>query len=247
MRPARTGAALLAAVVATTHGAACGCVDVVQVFADDVQALQASLLALTQERLQAAGVSVADERAWLKLSTELPAAGTFDVRPLWSAEAVNASLPLQFELRPVRAANTPWIRATLAVGLQREVLVAARRLRKGSTVGCSDLVARRRNIRDLPQTRLAVPCAIDSQEVALRDIATGDLVRTSDVGQPPAVSAGRPVSVSVVANGVSVTTTAIALADASIGDQIDVRLQRPTRTLRTRVTGPGTVQLMEPQ
>jgi flagella basal body P-ring formation protein FlgA len=51
--------------------------------------------------------------------------------------------------------------------------------------------------------------------------------------------------VNVTTGAVSVATTAIALADARVGDQIDVRLQRPARTLRTRVTAPGSVQLID--
>ena len=79
----------------------------------------------------------------------------------------------------------------------------------------------------------------------LRDIAAGAVVRSSDVGKAPAVMAGMPVRVSVATGAINVTTSAVALADASVGDQIDVRLQRPARTLRTRVAGPGVVQLVE--
>ena len=67
----------------------------------------------------------------------------------------------------------------------------------------------------------------------------------NDIGRAPDVLIGVPVQVSASNGGINVTTTAIALADARVGDQIDVRLQHPSRTLRTRVIGRGAVQLVD--
>lgn len=215
-------------------------VAVVHIDAGDIRSLQDHLLELTQERLQPLGWVVDRQRAWLGLSAALPAADTFEVVPAWSVD--RPTPPLTFELR---AANVQPIKATLAVPLQREVWIATRRLRKGSAVKCADLGVQFRDVKEVPGESLAFPCDLSPAVVALRDLAARDVVRGVDIGSAPDVMAGAPVRISVVTRGISVTTTAVALADARRGDQVAVRLQRPARTLRTRVTGPGAVQLLE--
>lgn len=236
-------AAIACACASPALAAAQATVEVWRIQAEDALSLQNGLLAIAQQQLQPAGLFVESQRAWLSLSSPLPAAGFLEVRPSWVAGIGTPSLPLMFELLPAAVSRAQPIRATLAVTLSRDVLVAARRLRKGSVVTCADLTAQRHDLRDLPRARLALPCEVVLDAVALRDIAAGDVIRSADIGTAPDVTAGAPVRVSAASGGVSVTTTAIALADAWVGDQVDVRLQRPTRTLRTRVIAPETVQL----
>lgn len=225
-------------------GAAQAATDVRRVEIDSTQSLQEQLLALAQERLQGTGLTIDRSRVWMNVSPALPQAERFDVRPTWSVDA--PALPLTFELQPVaRAAEASEVHVTLGVVLLRDVWVATRRLRKGSDVSCADLTLQQRRAQDLPQHSLVGACEIAANAVSLRDIASGAVVRTTDVGKAPAVMAGMPVRVSVATGGINVTTSAVALADASVGDQIDVRLQRPARTLRTRVAAPGLVQLEE--
>jgi flagella basal body P-ring formation protein FlgA len=242
---------MLCAAACVAHAGA----DVLHIQADDARALQEELLTVAEERLRPAGLFIERPRASMSLSSPLPSADLFEVRPTWSADARTPPLPLTFELWPglrsdrsaalESASSTRPIRATLAVTLLRDVLGATRRLRKGSVVTCTDLSMQRRPIRDVPKLPLAIPCEVAPDAVALRDITAGEVIRSVDVGRAPDVTAGAPVRVSVATRGVSITTGAIALADARVGDQIDVRLQHPTRTLRTRVTGPGSVQLMD--
>jgi flagella basal body P-ring formation protein FlgA len=257
MRAVWTCAALVVAVTGAAQADERAAAPVMFVEASDMQSLQHRLLDLAEQRLQSTGLFVDRQRAWMSLSSSLPAADTYiyEVLPGWRADGQAPMLPLTFELQPRLPAvppgaagdppNAPTIRATLGVPLSREVWVAARRLRKGSAVTCADLSMQRRDVRELPRLSLALPCDIEPDSVALRDIAAGDVVRTVDVGEAPDVSAGARVRVNVTTGAVSVATTAIALADARVGDQIDVRLQRPARTLRTRVTAPGSVQLID--
>lgn len=224
---------------------------VVHVEAGDEQSVKSELLALTQDQLGPEGFVVDPKHAWLSMSRPLPGSETFEVRPLWSAGAGVPPLPLMFELRPVShsvaaaAFSAEPVHAALGVRLLQEVWVAARRLRKGSIVSCADLSIEVRDVRDVPKLPCAPPCTIEPDVVALRDIARGDVVRAVDIGAPPDVMAGELVRVSVSGAGINVTTIATALADAKVGDRIDVRLQHPVRTLRVRVTGPGSAQLTD--
>jgi len=227
--------------------------NVVRVEAHDMRSLEDSLLSVAEVRLRSIGLIVDRQRAWMSLSSSPPMAQLFEVRPLWSADTDAPLLPLAFELRPLyrgglsasELASARTFQATLAVSVLREVAVATRRLHKGSAVTCADLTVQRRRMRDVPPSFLSPRCDVGLEAVALRDVAAGDLLRSGDIGKAPDVVAGASVRVSVAIEGVSVATTAIALADAKVGDRIDVRLQHPIRTLRTRVTGPGLVQLTD--
>jgi flagella basal body P-ring formation protein FlgA len=216
------------------------------------QALKEALLDYAAQQF-APEFTLDRQRAWLSLSGELPGAQTVQVRPRWVAQAHLPTLPLIFDVRAgsgdsvagTTVSTEPAVQATLSAPLLREVWVATRRLRKGSTVRCADIEPRRRDVRLVPAQALSGPCALAEGITALRDIAAADAVRSVDIGRAPDVVAGMPVSVSVAAQGVNVTTSAVALADAMIGDQVDVLMKRPRRTLRTRVSGPGAVQLLQ--
>jgi flagella basal body P-ring formation protein FlgA len=214
----------------------------------DIQALKDGLLDLAAERLLSAGFFVDREGAWINVSRALPETDTFEVSAPWLADSQTPPLPLTFELRPVLRAGASAvgsIQATIAVTLRRDVLVANRRLRKGSAVSCRDFRVERRDLRASPRRARPMPCEIEPDAAALRELSPGDAVRTDDIGHAPDVLAGTPVRVSVIENGISISTSAVALADAQVGDRLDVRLQHPARTLKTRVTAPGAAQLVD--
>ncbi len=252
MRAAWLWATIIGAMPLATQADERAAAAVVRLDVHGVHALKDALLTLAQTRLQSSGLVVDGRHAWLGLSGPLPATGVVDVRPGWSDEGM-PPLPLAFEVWPrspaasSSVATHAAIRATLAVPLLREVQVATRRLRKGSNVTCADLGTQLRDIRRVPKLVLPAACEIHSDAVALRDIAAGDIMRAADIGEAPDVTAGAPVRLSVAMRGITVSTTATALADARAGDQIDVRLRHPARTLRAHVTGPGAAQLMDMQ
>lgn len=206
------------------------------------QALQRALVEFARQRLESAGLAPDAQHARLNLSQNEELSGDVDVRATWSMDAGVPALPLTFELRPRAAApGSPPVRATLALKLQRRVLVAGRRLRKGSQVSCEDFSA---TWRDVVHGLAPADCRDTPRSVALRDIAAGDVLRAGDVGPSPDVLSGAPVQVSASTGGITVTALATALADARVGDTLDVRLQRPERTLRARVTARGAAELL---
>jgi flagella basal body P-ring formation protein FlgA len=213
----------------------------------DVRELKERLVELARARLEAAGMGLDGERAQLVLAVPL-AAGSFDVRPLWNADAGVPALPLVFELRaapaPEGAYGAP-LRAELVAPLLRDAAVAARRLHRGAAVACEDVEVRRLPVRPAARPALALPCRIAASAVALRDVAVGDALRADDVGPPLDVIAGEPVTLHVAVGGIRVSAQALALTDARVGDLADVRLLHPSRTLKARVTGPATVEVKE--
>jgi flagella basal body P-ring formation protein FlgA len=126
---------------------------------------------------------------------------------------------------------------------QREVWVAARRLNKGVAASCADFRLERLAVRRVPARALTLPCDVPPGTVALREIAEGDVIRRHDVGIAPEVMAGSTVRVVVVAGAIRVTSVAVALTDARVGEQVPVRLDHPRRTVQARATGPGMVEL----
>jgi len=210
----------------------------------DSGGLQRALLDVAQQRLESTGLVLDRDHAWLGLSAALPPADEIEARPTWSSVAGVPALPLTFELRTAKP-GARVVKATLAIRLRRPVLVATRRLRKGSHVSCADLAAQLRDVSQVRRASLLSSCEERADAAALRDIAAGEVLRAADIGSAPDVQLGAPVQVSASSGGIVVTAMATALADARVGDQIDVRLQRPMRTLRTRVTARGAVQLVD--
>jgi len=227
---------------------------VLRIRAGDLRSLREQLLSLAEKHLQPLGLFVDQARARLSVSSPLDGAELYETWVDWPAVS-RPSLPLIFGLRPVlqqgnsvgpadEVAGRP-IQATLVVALQRDVWVASRQLPKGSAVTCEDFHVERRSLGSLPKAALGPQCEVAAGAVALHDIGLRDVIRGGDIGREPDVSAGSRVRVSVLTGRISVTADAVALTDAQVGDEVKVLLQHPARTLRTRVVGRGTVQVMD--
>ena len=226
----------------------------VRIRAGDLRSLQNQLLSLAQKHLQPLGLFVDQARARLSVSSPLDGAELYQTLVDWPAVS-RPSLPLIFGLQPVlpqgsavgRADEVAGqsIRATLVVALQRDVWVASRQLPKGSAVTCEDFHVERRDLSSLPRAALGPQCGVVAGAVVLHDIGLNDVIRSGDIGGEPDVSAGSRVRVSVLTGRISVTADAVALTDAQVGDEVKVLLKHPARTLRTRVVGRGTVQVMD--
>lgn len=76
--------------------------------------------------------------------------------------------------------------------------------------------------------------------IARRVIRAGEVLREPAVEPPPLIRAGQPVQYQVTVNGISVSMTGTALSDASLGQEVVVRLD-PKRRLSGIVTGRGVV------
>ena len=142
------------------------------------------------------------------------------------------------------AAGAPPSPCAPCAGPMHDVVVAVRALRKGAAFSCDDVELVARPERVAPKRPLAWPCRVPVASAMLHDLAAGDAVRDDDVGPPLEVLAGAPVTMEVAVHGVRVAVDATALADARVGDLVEVRLRRPERSMQARVTGEGAVQLV---
>jgi flagella basal body P-ring formation protein FlgA len=218
-----------------------------RIIADDRAAFEDKVMSLAAEQLAEVQLKLDRTRASLRVPSSLPTSGAFEVTPLWTAAV--PSMPLRFSVRavaPVGAVPRPApLEVTLAAPLLQAVAVAQRRLHKGSRVSCTDVRVEERRLTNWTQHSLGLPCVLDAHAVALRDLATGDVIRSSDVGSAPAVMAGNAVRVEALAGSITVSAVGIALADAQPGDQVGVRLSRPARVIDGRVIAAGVVRLSE--
>ena len=215
------------------------------VHVDEAHPLLQALLDITQSRLQPSGLAIDRSRAQMALSGGAFSSGDFNVRPRWRVDDGVPVLPLVFDLLPIGEDGRGMRTAFLSVAFMQDVAVSKRRLSKGSAVSCDDVGVERRALSATPKRPLLLPCRIGEGVVARRELARGDALRENDVGAPPDVTAGAMVSIDASTGGINVTTLAIALSDAQRGDIVNVRLERPRRTLRTRVTGVAKVQLLD--
>ena len=221
----------------------------VQIRIDDEESLMDALLDFTQRRLRPVGLSVDRQHAQMTLSGANVPVGMYEISAKWRTDMQGPAEPLVFEMHRLidsgeRAGDTAR-EAFLAVPLMRDTAVAIRWLRKGSVFHCDDVRVEARTLKDVPKQPFPLPCRAETEVSTLRDIGPGDALRAEDVGAAFDVLVGAVVNVAVAAHGIHVGTTAVALSDARTGEQIDVRLDHPTRTLKARVTGPGSVQLVD--
>ena len=221
----------------------------IQVQVDDQESLMDALLDFTQQRLRPVGISVDRQHARMTLSGASVPVGLFEISAKWRTDLQGPSQPLVFEMRRLvdsgeRAGGTAR-EAILAVPLTRDTAVAIRWLRKGSVFRCDDVRVEARALKEAPKRPFPLPCRTGVDVSTLRDVGPGDALREDDVGAAFDVLAGAVVNVAVAAHGIQVATSGVALSDARTGERIEVRLAHPPRTLKARVTGPGSVQLAD--
>ncbi len=124
---------------------------------------------------------------------------------------------------------TAWSRVGAQVSSGTGV-VAARRINRGTVITADDVAGSSR--------------AIDGW-IARRVIQPGELLTAPAVSPPPLVHSRQDVTVQVTRGNITLSISGSALADASLGDTIMVRLDA-TRRVRAVVSGPGRVTATAP-
>ncbi len=125
------------------------------------------------------------------------------------------------------------------------VLVAARRLARGTTPRPADARVVRRDISGLAAGFLAEPAELASLRLR-RAVRAGTVLTPSMFETLPTVERGDTVTLLVERGGLRVRASGIALLDAVDGARVKVRSANSSRILDGTVVGPGTVRIGPP-
>ncbi len=123
----------------------------------------------------------------------------------------------------------------------RSVAVAGRNLQRGDLVSAADLSSEIRDVGDLRMGFALMPEAIIGKEIKFA-VNKGEPFRNSALDAPLVIKRGDIVSMESSAGEISVKTSATAVSDGRIGQQIRVKNNQSARIINAKVVGTGKVQ-----
>jgi len=123
----------------------------------------------------------------------------------------------------------------------RSVAVAGRNLQRGDVVSAADLSSTIKDVGDLRMGFVLTPGEIIGKEIKVA-VNKGETFRTSALDSPLVIKRGDLVSMESSAGEISVTTSATAVSDGRIGQQIRVKNNQSARIINAKVVGTGKVQ-----
>jgi len=124
---------------------------------------------------------------------------------------------------------------SLAAGRNREILTYARSLNAGEIVQASDLVWAK-----AAEAPVDAPANVDAVigMAARRPLREGDAVLAHDVTAPIVIKAGDTVLVTYADDGVTLTLQAKAMANAAVGDTLNVLNTASKKLIEAVASGP---------
>jgi flagella basal body P-ring formation protein FlgA len=150
-----------------------------------------------------------------------------------------AGQPMRFVLLVGRARRGVAVATvTVTVSYAR----AARAIGRNEPIGAGDVEI---VTGELPVGMTRLPDTADIVGlIARRDIVAGEPLTQAVLDVPLAVRSGEPVTLTVIAGTVQVTTQALARSSGREGDMVRV-VPEGGKALRARITGPGTVEVTQ--
>ncbi len=139
--------------------------------------------------------------------------------------------------------SAPWtVFVPATVRLYRDVVVATRPLKRGSTVGEGDVALRERDVGTLNQGFLTeLDQALEMK--VLRPTVLDQVLTPQHLEQADVVRKGDHVVIVARSGTLSVRMPGEALSKGGIGEQIRIRNLNSKRVVKARVTGPGQVEV----
>lgn len=137
----------------------------------------------------------------------------------------------------------PWTLYVPAV-IRREqaLVVAARPIPRGSTLGPADVSSVTRLMSNVPGGILdSVETAVG--QVAVRDIAAGALLNANQLKAPQVVRRGQSVTLSLANGPVAVRVAGTAMKDGTLGERIPVRNLNSKRVVEGVVLADGVIEV----
>ncbi|MBO2927453.1 flagellar basal body P-ring formation chaperone FlgA [Metapseudomonas otitidis] len=139
--------------------------------------------------------------------------------------------------------STPWsVFVPAQVRLFRNVIVAARPMRKGEELSSRDYNLVERDVGLLSQGYLTAPSQAEGYKLT-RPVLVDQILTPTHVEMAEVVHKGDQVVISAGSSTVQVKMPGEALSAGAIGDQIRVRNLNSKRVVKARVTGPGQVEV----
>lgn len=137
----------------------------------------------------------------------------------------------------------PWtLYLSANIQIHDRVLVAKRFLRRGAILGAADFQPERRDLSTLPSGYETDPQQLIGRQLQ-RALMAGKVISPRAVKIPPAVRRGETVTLIAGQSGIEITSSGIALSDASIGEQLRVRNERSQRVIEGKVTANRRVEV----
>lgn len=135
--------------------------------------------------------------------------------------------------------ESPWsIFVPARINILKEVVTATRDIYKGSILRAEDLSLSVRNTSNLGfgYTNNTIPLIGNA---LTRNISAGGIIRLKHVSKPIVITRGDKITLEAGQGGLSVATSAIAMSDGQIGDQIQVKNAQSKRVIEAFVVAPG--------
>jgi flagella basal body P-ring formation protein FlgA len=151
-----------------------------------------------------------------------------------------AGTPMRFVLLVGRARRGV---AVATVQVSASYARAVRAIGRNETIGAGDVEFVTGELPAAGMKRLPDPAEVVGL-IARRDIAAGEPLTQAVLDVPLAVRSGEPVTLTVIAGTVQVTTRALAMSSGHEGDRVRV-IPEGGKALRARITGPGTVEVSQ--
>jgi len=123
----------------------------------------------------------------------------------------------------------------------RTVAVAGRNLQRGDLISAADLSSEIKDVGNLRLGFALTPDAIIGKEIKFA-VNKGETFRNSALDTPLVIKRGDTVSMESSGGGISVRTSATAISDGRIGQQIRVKNNQSARIINAKVVEAGKVQ-----
>jgi flagella basal body P-ring formation protein FlgA len=151
-----------------------------------------------------------------------------------------AGEPMRFVLLVGRARRGV---AVASVKVTASYARAARAIGRNESIGAGDVELVTGELPAVGMKRLPDTTDVVGL-IARRDIAAGEPLTQAVVDVPLAVRSGEPVTLTVIAGTVQVTTPALAMSSGRDGEMVRV-VPEGGKALRARITGPGAVEVVQ--
>lgn len=137
----------------------------------------------------------------------------------------------------------PWtLYLSANIRIHDQVLVARHFLRRGTILSAADFQPERRELSTLSSGYETDPQQLIGRQLQ-RALMAGKVISPRAVKIPPAVRRGETVTLIAGQSGIEITSSGIALNDASIGEWLRVRNERSQRVVEGKVTANRRVEV----